>query len=199
MSRLNMTKQGTPSPPSSGQIELFFDTADLKLKQINESGVVTTLIGAVGPTGPAGATGATGNTGAAGTPGATGISAAPNYYAESLSETSSTTTYPSFDTKLTLTCTPEAGDYILQWFAEYTNTSTANSNYFRILQGAATVSIGTCAKFDATYVNNGWISSSGFKKITLPAESVSFYIQFARQANTAYIKNAVLLLRKVNV
>ena len=43
MSRLRFTKTTTPSTPSTNKSELFVDTADRRLKQIDDNGVISTL------------------------------------------------------------------------------------------------------------------------------------------------------------
>ena len=44
MARLNLSTQAAPgSPPSAGTAEIFFDSVDKCLKQIDEAGIVTTL------------------------------------------------------------------------------------------------------------------------------------------------------------
>jgi hypothetical protein len=43
MSRLRFTKTSTPSTPAANKSELFIDTADRKLKQIDDNGVISTL------------------------------------------------------------------------------------------------------------------------------------------------------------
>ena len=56
MSRLRLNKVGTPSQPAANSVELYIDTLDKCLKQIDDANVVTTLAfkGAV-TTGPSGA------------------------------------------------------------------------------------------------------------------------------------------------
>jgi hypothetical protein len=43
MSRLRLTKVSTPSTPAANKSEIFIDTADRKLKQIDDNGVISTL------------------------------------------------------------------------------------------------------------------------------------------------------------
>lgn len=118
------------------------------------------------------------------------------YYAESLTETSTTNSYPTYDNKLTLSIpTPIAGDYILQWSCEISNANGGNDSWFRVRNGVTTF---TESRLNITvsYANSGWEHRSGIVKVTLSSAS-DFYIDFCRSNGTAYIKNVRILLRRI--
>jgi hypothetical protein len=158
--------------------------------------IAATIIGPTVPQGPTGATGPQGITGPQGPTGATGPLPA-YYYAESLGESSSTSAYPTYENKVTLTCTPVAGTYILEWNFASDMTAGGGDTWVKIHDGTTIYSESriNCA---VSYANSGWEARSGFIKLTLTATEKNFYIDFCRQtAGTAWNKNAKILLRRI--
>jgi hypothetical protein len=120
------------------------------------------------------------------------------YYAESLGESNTTSSYATFVNKLTYSLTPIAGTYILEWNYEITNSAAGNDNWIRIWNGTDIYSQARINS-DVTYANSGWRVGSGFVRLTLTAIAMNFYIDFCRQAaGTVYIKNVKIMLRRVS-
>jgi hypothetical protein len=120
------------------------------------------------------------------------------YYGESLSSSSSTSTYSSYVNKLTLSIpTPVAGDYILMWSCEIANSTAWEETWLRVRDGSTTYAEARIV-CGVTYANSGWIFNSGQIKVTL-SSAVNYYIDFCRATggNTAYIKNARISLRRL--
>lgn len=118
-----------------------------------------------------------------------------SYYAESLGESSTTSVYPTFINKVTLTCTPTAGTYILEYGAWVTNSNAVKNIWVRIIDPTSTFEV----QIDngTPYSGSGWVNVSDFKQLTLSNVSSTFTIDFCVPANAGYIKNAKISLRRI--
>jgi len=108
-------------------------------------------------------------------------------------ETESSTTSTTFQNKLTLTFTPPvAGDYMIEWNLEVSRGGTANQVETQVLHEST--QYGFTSGRLTTY-----LSYSGFFKLSLPASSQNFHIEFRSPAGvtTCYIRRARLLARRV--
>jgi hypothetical protein len=119
------------------------------------------------------------------------------YYAESLGESNTTSSYPTFINKLTYNLTPNAGVYILEWNFEMSVSAAGLDIQYKVWNGTDVYSSARNS-IGISYANSGWVIYSGFIKLTLTQINMNFYIDFCRQATgTAYIKNAKILLRRI--
>jgi hypothetical protein len=119
------------------------------------------------------------------------------YYKESLEKSSSTSNYADYENKVTFTITPIAGIYILEYNFSGTNSSAGGDIWIKVHNGTDIYSESRINSA-ISYANSGWETRSGFIRLTLTAIEKSYYIDFCRHtAGTAWIKNAKILLRRI--
>ena len=119
------------------------------------------------------------------------------YYGESLEESQTNSATPTYVNKLTLSIpTPVAGDYILELSCEISN-SNANKEIYLKFRDSTTTFVETRIMINNDYAHDAWRVHSYRQKLTLTASAVTYYIDFCRVVNTAWIKNATILLRRV--
>jgi len=104
-----------------------------------------------------------------------------------VSEGESTTTAGTYQDKTTLTFTAEAGDYKLEFYAEYYNGDV------RVYNSTDAVTYAEVEEISSLY----YTSIGGLAVITLTAGSKSIIIQWLSNGGTAYIRRARLYLVKM--
>jgi len=118
-------------------------------------------------------------------------------------ETESTTTDDvNWQNKETLVYTaPEAGNYLLGWTAEIANSGANKGTYFRVIMdnvtGGSATELNT--SLNAPIVANGWLTSTGFKRVTLDTNQHTFDLDFKAETSTstAKVRRARIEIRKV--
>ena len=115
---------------------------------------------------------------------------------DSASEGQSSNSTTSFNEKLKLTFTPEAGDYLINWYYEYSRSVSASSVEAKI-ELDDTTELGFTTHNIPT--SNEFVGQSGFKKITLTNVSHDIDIDFRKPsgAANALIRKARLTVIKV--
>lgn len=121
------------------------------------------------------------------------ITSFPNDYHEVESNTQTNTALTSPVVKTTLTWTPPvAGTYIINWYFELANNSTAGTTNYIVKNGVTVLSQATLG-FNVNQTNNGFIPISGFMSVSLTAVSQTFTISYnSINTHTSYIQNARL-------
>jgi hypothetical protein len=120
------------------------------------------------------------------------------YYAESLGESSTTSSYPTYINKLILNCTPVAGTYILQCTFEISNSGGGNDVWIKGYNGIKTY-FESRMDCPVSYANLGWQIVTCFYIETYLSIPTVFSIDFCKQSlGTAYIKNVKLFIRRID-
>jgi len=110
---------------------------------------------------------------------------------DSEAESSNGTT--SFVEKLKLTFTPEAGDYLINWYYEYSRSTSANSVEARVELDDTTELALTTHSIPTT---NQFVGQGGFKKVTLTNVSHDVDIDFRKPGGAA---NALIRKARITV
>jgi hypothetical protein len=116
---------------------------------------------------------------------------------------STTITYPNYVDKLVDTSdTTETGRYVVNWYAELTNSGNNNLTWFRVeWKQTASPTWLTLTEIDVLIPRGeSFVPVSGFKTIdNLTTSTIDLRIQFARDSGTARIKNTNVYLFRVAV
>lgn len=118
-----------------------------------------------------------------------------NDYAES--ETESTTALTTYQPKLQHT-TPllAAGDYIINWSGEYTNSTKDANTMVEVDLDSGTIL--TEFSKSNTKVDNEWLPFSGFKKVTLTAATHTVDVNYKAVASTAKIRRVRVKIERIS-
>jgi hypothetical protein len=95
-----------------------------------------------------------------------------------------------------MSVTPTSGIYLFSWDTEVVNSNANKDSWIKVSNGT-TIYCEEQISSTLVYSESGYRSVDGFICLNLPATSGNFYIDFCRTANTAHIKNAKLLLRRM--
>jgi hypothetical protein len=116
---------------------------------------------------------------------------------------STISTYPTYTTKLSETSeTSETGRYVVNWYAELTNSGNNNLIWFRVQwKQTGSPTWLTLTEIDVLIPRGeSFIPVSGFKTIdNLTLSTIDIRIQFARDSGTARIRNTNVYLFRVSV
>ena len=112
---------------------------------------------------------------------------------ESLAITSTTTTYPAYNLKLSgSTVAPLEGRFILSWYFEMTNSNANTSNWYKVSwkkTGDVTYNILSEALVRIAQGNN-YFPMSGFRQFDIIGEdTIDFRFEHARVSGTNRVRN----------
>ena len=119
------------------------------------------------------------------------------YFAESAGESSTTSAYPTYINKVTLSCTPVAGTYLLMCSFEVTNSAGGADVWVKGYNEGVTY-FEHRINCVINYTNLGWLIHTCFLVQSFLSVPKVFSIDFCRQSSTAYIKNAKIFLRRID-
>ena len=125
------------------------------------------------------------------------------YYAESLTESSTSNNHDGgsgYVDKVSLSVpSPIPGLYSVEWGVQMTNQSAGGDNWLKMadtITGTHYEFRNNCA---VSYPNQGWSPYGGFVHQTLTSAAITFTISYCRHtAGVAYIKRAKIQIRRIN-